>query len=153
MALAWWLVPCFPFPGLLHIYFLFTVRLTNERVGVLLARRSVQHLVNVDMQCCILFAVIRRLKYELVFQFCALNDIFDCDYICTVTSRWNKTFFFSLSEILVFISLACLPFPGLLHIYFLFTVRLTNERVGVLLARRSVQHLVNVDMQCCIFSF
>jgi hypothetical protein len=33
-----------------------------------------------------LFAVIRRLKYELVFQFRALNDIFDCDYICTVTS-------------------------------------------------------------------
>jgi hypothetical protein len=27
MALAWWLVPCLPFPGLLHIYFLFTVRL------------------------------------------------------------------------------------------------------------------------------
>jgi hypothetical protein len=29
----------------LLIYFLFTVRLTNERVGVFLARRSVQHLV------------------------------------------------------------------------------------------------------------
>jgi hypothetical protein len=25
MALAWWLVPCLPFPGLQHIYFLFTV--------------------------------------------------------------------------------------------------------------------------------
>ena len=45
MALAWWLVPCLSFPGLPHIYFLFTVRLTNERVGVFLARRSVQHLV------------------------------------------------------------------------------------------------------------
>jgi hypothetical protein len=45
MALAWWLVPCLPFPGLPHIYFLFTVRLANERVGVFLARRSVQHLV------------------------------------------------------------------------------------------------------------
>jgi hypothetical protein len=45
MALAWWLVPCLPFPGLPHIYFLFTMRLTNERVGVFLARRSVQHLV------------------------------------------------------------------------------------------------------------
>jgi hypothetical protein len=44
MALAWWLVPCLPFPGLPHIYFLFTVRLTNERVGVFLARHSVQHL-------------------------------------------------------------------------------------------------------------
>ena len=37
--------PCLPFPGLPHIYFLFTVRLTNERVGVFIARRSVQHLV------------------------------------------------------------------------------------------------------------
>jgi hypothetical protein len=27
MALAWWLVPYLPFPGLPHIYFLFTVRL------------------------------------------------------------------------------------------------------------------------------
>jgi hypothetical protein len=45
MALAWWLVPCLPFPGIPHIYFLFTVQLTNERVGVFLARRSVQHLV------------------------------------------------------------------------------------------------------------
>jgi hypothetical protein len=45
MALAWWLVPCLPFPGLPHIYFLFTVWITNERVGVFLARRSVQYLV------------------------------------------------------------------------------------------------------------
>jgi hypothetical protein len=29
MALAWWLVLCLPFPGLQHIYFLFTVRLTK----------------------------------------------------------------------------------------------------------------------------
>ena len=46
MALAWLLVPCLPFPGLPHIYFLFTMWLTNERVGVFLARHSVQHLVN-----------------------------------------------------------------------------------------------------------
>ena len=39
----------FPYPGLLHIYFLFTVRLTNERVGVFLARRSVQHLVDITV--------------------------------------------------------------------------------------------------------
>jgi hypothetical protein len=45
IALAWRLVLCLPFPGLPHIYFLFTVRLTNERVEVFLARRSVQHLV------------------------------------------------------------------------------------------------------------
>ena len=45
VALAWWLVPCLLFPGLPHIYFLFTVRLTNERVEIFLARCSVQHLV------------------------------------------------------------------------------------------------------------
>ena len=38
------------------------------------------------------------------------------------------------------------PFPGLPHIYFLFTVQLTNERVGVFLARRSMQHLIVFDM-------
>ena len=72
VALAWWLVPCLPFPGLLHIYFLFTVCLkifhvftafsgnkcwdiykfdTNERVGVFLARRSVQYLVVYGIMC------------------------------------------------------------------------------------------------------
>ena len=30
VALAWWLVPCLPFPGLLHIYFLFTVWLRHK---------------------------------------------------------------------------------------------------------------------------
>ena len=57
MALALWLVPRLPFPGLLRIYFLFTVRLTNERVGVFLARRSVQHLVVNGMNChCVMQA-------------------------------------------------------------------------------------------------
>jgi hypothetical protein len=40
LALAWWIVPCLPFPGLPHIYFLFTLRLTNERVGVFLSQIS-----------------------------------------------------------------------------------------------------------------
>ena len=50
MAFAWWLVLCLPFPGLPHIYFLFTVRLTNEWARVFLARRSVHHLV-IDQVC------------------------------------------------------------------------------------------------------
>ena len=58
MALAWWLVPCLPFPCLSHIYFLFTVRLTNERVGVFLARRSMEHLV--------VFAMIRKIVKRLI---------------------------------------------------------------------------------------
>jgi hypothetical protein len=44
MSLAWWLVPCLPFPGLPHIYFLFTVRLTNERVGVFLLDLQPQYI-------------------------------------------------------------------------------------------------------------
>jgi hypothetical protein len=51
MAFAWWLVPYLPFPGLPHVCFLFTVRLTNERVGVFFARRSVQHLVLPNVAC------------------------------------------------------------------------------------------------------
>ena len=51
MALAWWLVPCLPFPGLQHIYFLFTVRLKNEPVGVFLAWRSVHILFFFIWQC------------------------------------------------------------------------------------------------------
>jgi hypothetical protein len=78
MALAWWLVPCLPFPGLPHIYFLFTVRLTNEWVGVFLARRSVQHFVivlsylslmvmMVDKTCskCSFYSLIRMLSISI----------------------------------------------------------------------------------------
>jgi hypothetical protein len=40
MTLAWWLVPCLPFPGLPHIYFLFTVRLTNIKYKIISSSRS-----------------------------------------------------------------------------------------------------------------
>jgi hypothetical protein len=105
MALAWWLVLCLPFPGLPHIYFLFTVRLRIFHV------------------CC--------------------NENFRNSYLSFYWKKWFYIWYMALAWWLV----PCLPFPGLLHIYFLFTVRLTNERVGVFLARRSVQHLV-----CPIFS-
>jgi hypothetical protein len=100
MALAWWLVPCLPFPGLPHIYFLFTVRLRIFHV------------------CC--------------------NENFRNSYLSFYWKKWFYIWYMALAWWLVW----CLPFPGLPHIYFLFTVRLTNERVGVFLARRSVQHLV-----------
>ena len=74
MALAWWLVPCLPFPGLPHIYFLFTVRLTNERVGVFLARRSVQHLVRFSYLMVIsttkLCNIIQKQRGQHLFQVC-----------------------------------------------------------------------------------
>ena len=78
MALVRWLVPCLPFPGLPHIYFLSTVRLiifhvchnknfvtdisastgkfdSNEQVGVFLSRRSVQHLVSLKILFIVLY--------------------------------------------------------------------------------------------------
>ena len=66
MALAWRLVPCLPFPGLL-----FTVRLTKERVGVFLARRSVQHLVQlvkIYMPCNFEVNLITRLGVIALFS-------------------------------------------------------------------------------------
>ena len=42
----------------------------------------------------LLFVVIRCLKKELVINFLILNDIFDCDFIGTLTSLSNKTFLF-----------------------------------------------------------
>ena len=100
MALAWWLVPCLPFPGLPHIYFLFTVRL-------------------------------------IIFHVCR-NENFRNSYLSFYWKKWFYIWYMALAWWLV----PCLPFPGLPHIYFLFTVRLNNEQVGVFLARRSVQHLV-----------
>jgi hypothetical protein len=100
MALTWWLVPCLPFPGLPHIYFLFTVRLR-------------------------------------IFHVCR-NENFRNSYFSFYWKKWFYIWYMALAWWLV----PCLPFPGLLHIYFLFTMRLTNERVGVFLARRSMQYLV-----------
>jgi hypothetical protein len=101
MALAWWLVPCLPFPGLPHIYFLFTVRLR-------------------------------------IFHVCR-NENFRNSYLSFYWKKWFYIWYMALAWWLV----PCLPFPGLPHIYFLFTVWHRNERVGVFLARRSVQHLVS----------
>ena len=100
MALAWWLVLCLPFPGLPHIYFLFTVRLR-------------------------------------IFHGCR-NENFRNSYPSFYWKKWFCIRYMALAWWLV----PCLPFPDLPHIYFLFTVWLTNERVGVFLARLSVQHLV-----------
>ena len=49
----------------LHIYFLFTVRLTNERVGVFLARRSVQHLVHHELRGEATNTIFHSLCFEL----------------------------------------------------------------------------------------
>ena len=106
MVLAWWLLLCLPFPGLPHIYFLFTVRLR-------------------------------------IFHVCR-NENFRNSYLSFYWKKWFDIWYMALAWWLV----PCLPFPGLPHIYFLFTVRLTNERVEVFLARRSVQHLVAFGKVC-----
>jgi hypothetical protein len=111
MALAWWLVPCLPFPGLLHIYFLFTVWL-------------------------------------IIFHVCR-NENFRNSYLSFYWKKWFYIWYMALAWWLV----PSLPFPGLPHIYFLFTVRLTNERVGVFLARRSVQHLVFTFISIFLLSY
>ena len=110
MALAWWFVPCLPFPGLPHIYFLFTVR-------------------------------------HRIFHVCR-NENFRNSYLSFYWKKWFYIWYMALAWWLV----PCLPFPGLPHIYFLFTVRLTNEQVGVFLARRSVQHLVKAKKKyMCVY--
>jgi hypothetical protein len=101
-ALAWWLVPCLPFPGLPHIYLLFTVRL-------------------------------------IIFHVCR-NENFHNSFLSFYWKKWLYIWYMALAWWLV----PCLSFPGLQHIYFLFTERFTNG-VGVFLARRSVQHLVNLN--------
>jgi hypothetical protein len=82
MALAWWLVPCLPFPGLPQINFLFTVRLR-------------------------------------IFHVCR-NENFRNSYLSFYWKKWFYIWYMALAWWLV----PCLPFPGLPHIYFLFTVRL-----------------------------
>jgi hypothetical protein len=45
-----------------------------------------------------LLTAIRRLKKELVFYCCMLNDIFDCDDVDNVMSRWKKKVLFHWVE-------------------------------------------------------
>jgi hypothetical protein len=92
MALAWWLVPCLPFPGLLHIYFLFTVR-------------------------------------HIIFHVCC-NENFRNSYPSFYWKKWFYIWYMALAWWLV----QCLPFPGLPHIYFLFTVRLNKWTSGGILS-------------------
>jgi hypothetical protein len=84
MALAWWLVPCLPFPGLPHIFFLFTARLRIVHV--------------------------------------CRNENFRNRYLSFYWKKWFYIWYVALTWWFV----PCLPFPALLHIYFLFTVWLKN---------------------------
>jgi predicted metalloenzyme YecM len=87
MALAWWLVMCLPFPGLPYIYFLFTVRLANERVGVFLTRHSVQHLV----MTCHSSAEYAEFRKQRIARLLSQNNILAVTYCYVILVRASTT--------------------------------------------------------------
>jgi hypothetical protein len=191
MAFAWWLVPCLPFPGLPHIYFLFTMRLRifhvcrsdnfvtdisastgrNDfifdiwllhgdlyRVSPFQVYRTSASCLQCDLEL-FMFAVIETFVTDISASTWRNDFIFEIwlwhgelyrvspfQVYCTSTSclphdleffmfavvkicnrylsfYWKKWFciwYMAFAWWLV----PCLPFPGLPHIYFLFTVRL-----------------------------
>ena len=137
MAFAWWIVPCLPFPGLPHIYFLFTVRLRivhacrNEKTFVTDISASTGRN---DFIFDIWF-----LHGDSPFQVTVITKTFSLwlhkSLVCTFQPVYND-----LCRVRCF-RLVCDPFSDneCWDIYKFDT----NERVGVFLARRSVQHLVD----------
>ena len=158
MALAWWLVPCLPFPGLPHIYFLFTVRLRifhvcrnenfrNSYLSFYWKKWSYIWYMALAwwLVLCLPFPGLPHIYFLFtvrlrMFHVCC-NENFRNSYLSFYWKKWFDIWYMALAWWLVL----CLLFPGLPHIYFLFTVWLTNERVGVFLAQRSVQHLVSTS--------
>ena len=151
MALTWWLVPCLSFPGLPHIYFLFTVRLRFFMFAVMktfvtLLEEMIWYLIyGFGIVTCTVSPLSRFTEhllpvYSATFHVCC-NENFRNSYLSFYWKNWSYIWYMALAWWLV----QFLPFPGLPHIYFLFTVRLTNEQVGIFLARRSVQQLVVFD--------
>jgi hypothetical protein len=176
MSLAWWLVPCFPFPGLPHIYFLFTARLRifhvcrNENFRnryLSFYWKKWFYIWYVALAWCLVpclpFPGLPHIYFLftvrlIIFHVCR-NENFRNRYLSFYWKKWFYIWYVALAWWLV----PCLLFLGLPHIYFLFTMWLktfscltafsgnecwdiykfyTNERVGVFLARRSVQHFV-----------
>jgi hypothetical protein len=149
MALAWWLVPCLPFPGLPHIYFLFTVRLRifhvcrNENFRnsylsfywkkwfyiwyIALAWWLVPCLPFLGLpHIYFLFTVPRR-----IFHVCCNENFRKLSQLLLEEMILYLIYMYGFGMVTSTVS----PLSR-------FTVRLTNERVGVFLARRSMQHLV-----------
>jgi hypothetical protein len=204
-ALAWWLVPCLPFPGLLHIYFLFTVWLKffmfavmkifitdisastgrNDfifdiwlwhgdlyRVSPFQVYRTYTSCLQSDLEFFI-FAVIKTFVTDISAS-TGRNDFIPplierglyCNHLVRPSIRshfryrflsfyWKKWFYIWYMALAWWL-VPCLPFPGLLHIYFLFTVWLRifhvcRLRVGVCLARQRVQPLVVPDFTLHVF--
>ena len=168
VALAWWLVPCLPFPGLTHIYFLFTARLRifhvccNENFRnryLSFYRKKWFYIWYVALAWllvpCLLFPGLPHIYFLFttrlrIFHVCR-NENFRNRYLSFYWKKWFYIWYMALAWWIV----PCLPFPGLLHlrIFHVFSAFSgnecwdiykfdTNERMGVFLALRCVQHLV-----------
>ena len=127
MALAWWLVPCLPFPGLSHIYFLFTARLRifhvcrNENFVTDISASTGRNDFIFDM-----WLWHGDLYLVSPFQvYCTSTSCLPCDL---------EFFMFAVMKIFV----TDISANECWDIYKFDT----NEQVGVFLSWRSVQHLV-----------
>jgi hypothetical protein len=135
IALAWWLVPCLPFPGLPHIYFLFTVWLRifhvchNENFRnryLSFYWKKWFHIWYMALAwwlvLCLPFPGLPHIYFLFtvwlrIFHVCR-NENFRNRYLSFYWKKWFHIWYMALAWWLVL----CLPFPGLPHIYFLFTV-------------------------------
>ena len=139
VALAWWLVPCLPFPGLLHIYFLFTVWLRIVHVcghNENFRNRYLSFYWKI-WYMALAWWLVPCLPFPVTTFF---SLWLHKSLLCTFQPVYND-----LCRSRCF-RLICDPFSGneCWDIYKFDT----NERVGVFLARRSVQHLVDI---CFLF--
>jgi hypothetical protein len=141
MALAWWLVPCLPFPGLPHIYFLYTTRLRifhvcrNENFRNRYLSFYWKKLLYIWYMAlawwlvvvpCLPFPGLPHIYFLFtvrlrIFHVCR-NENFRNRYLSFYWKKWFYIWYVAFAWWLVL----CLPFPGLLHICFLFTVWLKN---------------------------
>jgi hypothetical protein len=145
MAFAWWIVPCLPFPDLLHIYFLFTVRLwifhvcrnknfCNGYLGFYWNKWFYIWYVALAwwLVPCLPFPGLLHIYFLFrvrlwIFHVCR-NKNFCNRYL---SFYWKKGFYIWYMAFAWWI-VPFLPFPGLRHIYFLFTMRLRIFHVCVL---------------------
>ena len=115
VALAWWLVPCLPFPGLPHIYFPCNARFrifhvchnenfSNRYLSFYWKNDFIPPLVERGLYC-------NHLVHSSVHTF-----------VTDISASTGRNNFYIWYMALVWWLVPCLSFPGLPHIYFLFTV-------------------------------
>jgi hypothetical protein len=134
MALAWWLVPCLPFPGLPHIYFLFTVRL--RIFHICRNKNFCNRYLNFYwtkwfyiwylafawwLVPCLPFPGLLHIYFLFTVRL-RIFHVYRNKNFCNryLNFYWKKWFYIWYMAFAWWIVL-CLPFPGLPHIYFLFS--------------------------------